>query len=75
MILELAVVLGVLAGLFTCAAILNLLGGALWIRLRPENLPWFFGGAIVCLMFSLLSFLTELLVAGRSMLVQIRKRP
>lgn len=74
LILELAVLLGVIAGLSTCAAILNLLAGALSIRLRPENLPWFFGGAIVCLMLSLIAFLMELVIAGRSMLLQIRER-
>ncbi|SFB46262.1 Protein of unknown function [Rhizobium sp. NFR07] len=75
LILEVAVVLGVLAGLSTCSAILNLLGGSLAIRLRPENLPWFFGGAIVCLMLSLIAFLMELMIAGRSMLVQMKRRP
>ncbi|MDS7594316.1 DUF2721 domain-containing protein [Agrobacterium tumefaciens] len=74
LILETAVILGVLAGICTCAAILNLLAGALHVRLKPENLPWFFGGAIVCLMLSLLAFLTELTYAGRSMLRQIRTR-
>ncbi|MBX5173580.1 MULTISPECIES: DUF2721 domain-containing protein [unclassified Rhizobium] len=71
--LELAVILGVVAGICTCAAILNLLSGALAIRLRPENLSWFFGGAIVSLMLSLVSFLFELLAAGRSMILQIRR--
>jgi hypothetical protein len=70
--LELAVILGVVAGICTCAAILNLLSGALAIRLRPENLSWFFGGAIISLMLSLFAFLFELLAAGRSMLLQIR---
>ncbi|MDW5317188.1 DUF2721 domain-containing protein [Rhizobium sp. PL01] len=70
--LEVAVILGLLAGICTCASILNLLSGALAIRLRPENLSWFFGGAIISLMLSLLAFLFELLAAGRSMLLQIR---
>lgn len=72
LILEAAVILGVVAGICTCFAILNLLSGALAIRLRPENLVWFFGGAIVSLMLSLGFFLLELLVAGQSMLRQIK---
>ncbi len=74
LILEVAVIFGVVSGLCTCAAILNLLAGGLSIRLRPENLPWLFGGAIICLMLSLLAFLLELVYAGRSMLQQIRER-
>lgn len=72
LILEAAVIFGVLAGICTCFAILNLLSGALAIRLRPENLVWFFGGAIVSLMLSLGFFLLELLIAGQSMLRQIK---
>lgn len=74
LILEVAVIFGVVSGLCNCAAILNLLAGGLSVRLRPENLPWLFGGAIVCLMLSLLAFLLELVYAGRSMLFQIRQR-
>lgn len=70
--LEVAVALGVTAGICTGAAILNLLAGALSIGLREENLFWFFGGAIVSLILSLVAFLYELLVAGRNMLRQIR---
>jgi hypothetical protein len=69
--LEIAVVLGVVAGICTGAATLNLLAGALAIGLRQENLFWFFGGAIVSLILSLLAFLFELLIAGRNMLRQI----
>lgn len=72
LILEAAVILGVVAGICTCCAILNLLSGALAIRLRPENLVWFFGGAIVSLMSSLVAFLFELIVSGHSMLRQIK---
>ncbi len=72
LILEAAVILGVVAGICTCCAILNLLSGALAIRLRPENLVWFFGGAIVSLMSSLAAFLFELIVSGHSMLRQIK---
>lgn len=71
--LEIAAMLGVIAGLCTCMAILNLLSGALAIRVRPENLSWFFGGAIVSLMLSLMAFLCELVGAGLSMLQQIRR--
>ncbi|PII38062.1 hypothetical protein T190_26665 [Sinorhizobium meliloti CCBAU 01290] len=70
--LEVAVVLGVIAGICTGGAILNLLAGALAIGLRQENLFWFFGGAIVSLIGSLVAFLFELLIAGRNMLRQIR---
>lgn len=70
--LEFAVVLGVVAGICTGGAILNLLAGALSIGLRQENLFWFFGGAIVSLILSLVAFLFELLIAGRNMLRQIR---
>jgi hypothetical protein len=69
---EIAVALGVTAGICTGAATLNLLAGALSIGLRQENLFWFFGGAIVLLILSLVAFLYELLVAGRNMLRQIR---
>ncbi|MBO9196254.1 DUF2721 domain-containing protein [Rhizobium sp. 16-449-1b] len=72
LVLEIAVILGVIAGICTCCAILNLLSGALAIRIRPLNLVWFFGSAIVALMLSLLAFLMELLSAGRSILLQIR---
>ncbi|WP_018897944.1 DUF2721 domain-containing protein [Rhizobium sp. 2MFCol3.1] len=77
LVLEIAVILGVIAGICTCCAILNLLSGALSIRIRPLNLFWFFGSAIVSLMLSLLAFLLELLAAGRSILLQIRdnRRP
>ncbi|MEJ5020983.1 DUF2721 domain-containing protein [Ochrobactrum vermis] len=70
--LEIAVALGVIAGVCTGAATLNLLAGALSIGLRQENLFWFFGGAIVSLILSLVAFLYELLLAGRNMLRQIR---
>ncbi|AGA09840.1 DUF2721 domain-containing protein [Sinorhizobium meliloti] len=70
--LEVAVVLGAIAGICTGGAILNLLAGALAIGLRQENLFWFFGGAIVSLIGSLVAFLFELLIAGRNMLRQIR---
>ncbi len=73
LVLEIAVILGVVAGICTCGAILNLLSGALAIRLRPENLFWFFGGAIISLMLSLVAFLFELIAAGRSMMLQLRK--
>nr|WP_235916906.1 DUF2721 domain-containing protein [Brucella anthropi] len=70
--LEIAVALGVIAGVCTGAATLNLLAGALSFGLRHENLYWFFGGAIVSLILSLVAFLFELLLAGRNMLRQIR---
>lgn len=70
--LEVAVVLGVMAGICTGGAILNLLAGALAMGLRQENLFWFFGGAIISLIGSLVAFLFELLIAGRNMLRQIR---
>ena len=70
--LELAVALGVVAGICTSAAILNLLAGALGISLRHENLFWFFGGALLALVGSLVAFLVELLIAGRNMLRQIK---
>lgn len=60
------------AGVCTGAATLNLLAGALSFGLRHENLYWFFGGAIVSLILSLVAFLFELLLAGRNMLRQIR---
>ncbi|CCM79532.1 DUF2721 domain-containing protein [Rhizobium mesoamericanum] len=72
LILQAAVILGVVAGFCTCSAILNLLSGALAIRLRPENLVWYFGGAIASLMASLVAFLFELIVSGHSMLLQIK---
>ncbi|CAN7747157.1 MULTISPECIES: DUF2721 domain-containing protein [unclassified Ensifer] len=70
--LEVAVVLGVMAGICTGCAILNLLAGALALGLRQENLFWLFGGAIVSLTGSLVAFLFELLTAGRNLLRQIR---
>jgi hypothetical protein len=70
--LEVAVALGVVAGICTGGAILNLLAGALAIELRQENLFWYFGGAIVSLIGSLVAFLFELMVAGRNMLRQMR---
>ncbi|MFK4820973.1 DUF2721 domain-containing protein [Ochrobactrum quorumnocens] len=70
--LELAVMLGVIAGICTCGAILNLLASALAISLRQENLYWLFGGALLSLVGSLVAFLFEVLIAGRNMLRQIR---
>ncbi len=70
--LEIAVALGIIAAVCTGAATLNLLAGALSIGLRQENLFWFFGGAIVSLILSLVAFLYELLAAGWNMLRQIR---
>lgn len=70
--LEIAVVLGVIAGICTGGATLNLLAGALSIGLRQENLFWFFGSAIITLILSLVAFLVELLIAGRNMVRQIR---
>ena len=70
--LNIAMVLGVLAGICTGAATLNLLAGALAIGLRQENLFWFFGGAIVSLILSLLAFLFELLMVWQNLLRQIR---
>ncbi|MGQ3214532.1 DUF2721 domain-containing protein [Shinella sp.] len=72
LVLEVAVTLGVMAGICTGGAILNLLAGALAIELRQENLFWFFGGAIVSLIGSLVVFLFELAMAGRNMLRQMR---
>ena len=69
--LEAAVLLGVLAAIFTSAAIMNLLAGALAISLRPENLFWFFGSALLSLIGSLAAFLVEVLIAGRNMLRQV----
>ena len=62
--LEIAVALGNLAAICTGCAILNLLAGALEF--------WFFGGAIVSLIGSLVAFLFEMLIAGRNMLRQMR---
>ncbi|WP_306752340.1 DUF2721 domain-containing protein [Paracoccus actinidiae] len=70
--LEIATLLGVMAGICTGGATLNLLAGALAIGLRQENLFWLFGGAIVSLILSLLAFLSELLIAARNMLRQIK---
>lgn len=72
LVLEVAVTLGVVAGICTGGAILNLLAGALAIELRQENLFWFFGGAIVSLIGSLVVFLFELAIVGRNMLRQMR---
>lgn len=70
--LEVAVALGTFAAICTGWAILNLLAGALQFGFREENLFWFFGGAIVSLIGSLVAFLLEMLIAGRSMLRQMR---
>ncbi|CAN7747670.1 DUF2721 domain-containing protein [Ensifer adhaerens] len=70
--LEIAVALGTFAAICTGCAILNLLAGALAFGFREENLFWFFGGAIVSLIGSLLAFLFEMLIAGRNMLRQMR---
>ncbi|MCK3780852.1 DUF2721 domain-containing protein [Ensifer sesbaniae] len=70
--LEVAVALGTLAAICTGCAILNLLAGALEFGFREENLFWFFGGAIVSLIGSLVAFLFEMLIAGRNMLRQMR---
>jgi len=70
--LEIAVVLGTLAAICTGCAILNLLAGALEFGFREENLFWFFGGAILSLIGSLVAFLFEMLIAGRNMLRQMR---
>ncbi|MFK0276746.1 DUF2721 domain-containing protein [Ensifer sp. NPDC090286] len=70
--LEIAVALGTLAAICTGCAILNLLSGALDFRFREENLFWFFGGAILSLIGSLVAFLFEMLIAGRNMLRQMR---
>lgn len=70
--LEIAALFGVGAGICTGAAILNLLSGIFEIAIRPENLFWFFGGAVVSLMLSLAAFLFELIAAGRNMLRQMR---
>ncbi|MGF6256975.1 hypothetical protein OKW20_004094 [Ensifer sp. LBL] len=70
--LEIAVALGTLAAICTGCAILNLLAGALAFGFREDNLFWFFGGAIVSLIGSLLAFLFEMLIAGRNMLRQMR---
>lgn len=70
--LEIAVALGTLAAICTGCAILNLLAGALEFGFREENLFWFFGGAIVSLIGSLVAFLFEMMIAGRNMLRQMR---
>ena len=70
--LEIAVALGTLAAICTGCAILNLLAGALEFGFREENLFWFYGGAIVSLIGSLMAFLFEMLIAGRNMLRQMR---
>ncbi|AOF93003.1 DUF2721 domain-containing protein [Sinorhizobium sp. RAC02] len=72
LVLEVAVTLGVVAGICTGGAILNLLAGTLAIELRQENLFWFFGGAIVSLIGSLVVFLFELALAGRNMVRQMQ---
>ncbi|MBO9102038.1 MULTISPECIES: DUF2721 domain-containing protein [unclassified Rhizobium] len=70
--LEIAVLLGALAGICTGGAILNLLAGSLALGFCQENLYWFFGGAIIALIASLVAFLVELLMAARNMVRQIR---
>lgn len=72
--LEIAVLFGILAAICTSASILNLLAGALGIWLREDNLFWFFGGSLLCLMGSLLAFMIEVLIAWRNMLRQIRMK-
>ena len=68
--LVVAMILGAVAAICTGSAILNLLAGALAIGWREENLLWLFGGAIVSLIASLIAFLFELLLCGRTMLRQ-----
>lgn len=69
--LELAVILGTASGVFTCLATMGLLLGAVREEFREQILLWFFGGAVVALMFSFVAFLYEMVAACRAMLRHI----
>ncbi|MEK1890598.1 MAG: DUF2721 domain-containing protein [Phyllobacterium sp.] len=72
--LEIAVVLGTLAGVLTCLAIASLLGGAVGRSgFREHVLYWLFAGAVFALIGALIAFLFEMLTASQSMLRQIAK--
>ncbi len=72
--LKIAVLLGTSAVVFTCLAIISLLGGAIGRGgFREHVLYWLFSGAVVSLGLALIAFLFEMIAASQSMLRQIAR--
>jgi hypothetical protein len=66
-VLDIAVVLGALAGVATCGATLTLFVGALRDRTGASILFILFGGAVLCTLGALAAFMVEMLIAGHGL--------
>jgi hypothetical protein len=74
-ILDVAVVLGALAGGATCGATLTLFVGALRDRAGASVLFLLFGLAVLATLGALLAFVCEMLLAGRGLREATEQRP
>ncbi len=72
--LDVAVILGALAGAATCGAALVLFIAALHNKSGTAALFSLFGAAVLCTIGSLIAFLTEVLMAGRNLRVGVAAR-
>ncbi len=70
--LDIAVVLGALAGSATCGSVLVLLVGFLWDRSVAPTLFALFGLAVLLTICALISFVIEMLMASMSLRAQAR---
>jgi integral membrane sensor domain MASE1 len=66
-LLDVAVLLGAIAGGLTCGAALALFTAVLRDRQDASILYWLFGGALACAIAALLVFAVETILAGRSL--------
>jgi CHASE3 domain sensor protein len=71
--LDLAVILGALAGGCTCGTVLTLFLGLIRAKATASILLFLFGVAILCTIGALSAFLTEVLLASRGIRVDVER--
>ena len=72
--LDAAVVVGSLGGAATCGTVLALFVGTLRSAVVESWLYTLFGAAILCTLGALASFVFEMLMAGRGLREEVRRR-
>ena len=72
--LDVAVILGALAGACTCGTVLALFLGLLRAKATVSLLFFLFGSAILCTIGALSAFLTEVLLASRGIRADVEQR-
>ncbi len=69
--LDLAVILGTLAGVCTCGTVLSLFLGLIRSQATASILLFLFGTAVLCTIGALSAFLTEVLLASRGIRTEV----